>query len=74
MILDLTLPDGNGLDVCAKIKQNPVTSKVPVMILTGSTSKEDRDKAIQAGASACMTKPFDPMELANEVSRLASSS
>ena len=60
IVLDLGLPDMDGLDVCRAIRQR---SAVPVVMLTKRNTPEDRERGLAAGANAYVTKPFDADEL-----------
>ena len=67
IILDLGLPDMDGLDVCRQIRQQ---SAVPIVMLTKRSTEQDRQQGLAAGASAYMTKPFDADELLATVREL----
>jgi len=57
IVLDLMLPDGNGLDICRKIrKQEP---QLPILMLTALSEEEDRIAGLQEGADDYLTKPFN---------------
>ena len=60
LILDLGLPDINGLELCRNILDRYV---VPVIVLTASDNEEDLISALSTGASDYVTKPFSPREL-----------
>lgn len=60
LILDLDLPDIDGLKLCHKIQERYV---VPVIVLTGSDREEDGIAALDFGADDYVTKPFSPKEL-----------
>lgn len=66
-LLDGMMPGVDGYELCARLKANPATSGVPVLFLTAKTQREEQDRAIAAGAVACLTKPFDPLTLAADV-------
>ena len=66
-ILDLTLPDGDGLDFCQEIRQN---SSAYVLMLTGRDDEVDKLVGFRLGADDYMTKPFSPRELAARVEAL----
>ncbi|HCP31707.1 TPA: hypothetical protein DIT45_00380 [Candidatus Acetothermia bacterium] len=59
ILLDLRLPKIDGLEVLAKIKDDNRLRRIPVIVLTISTSQEDMVKAYDSGAASYMTKPVD---------------
>lgn len=63
ILLDLILPDINGLQVLRTLKKNPETKNLPIIVLTGSSDKDNRIKALQYGAVDYITKPFLPEEV-----------
>jgi DNA-binding response OmpR family regulator len=63
-ILDLQLPDADGLDVCRAIRS---TSSLPVVMLTARDEEVDRVTGLELGADDYVTKPFSPRELAARV-------
>ena len=67
IILDLNLPDGNGLDLLKKIRQ---TSDVPVLILTANDTELDEVSGLSLGADDYITKPFSLMVLRLRVEKL----
>ena len=61
VILDLMLPDMDGLEVCRRIRALPgALAQTPVLMLTAKGQEFDRQKGQEAGADKYMTKPFDP--------------
>jgi FixJ family two-component response regulator len=68
LVLDIHLPDMNGLDVLKGIIA--ADQGVPVLIITGETDPELREKALRAGASAFLSKPFDDDQLLKEIHRV----
>lgn len=58
VILDIMLPEMDGFEVCRRIKANPATSHIPVVMLTAKKSGQDQKKGLDAGAAAYVTKPF----------------
>lgn len=57
-LLDVTMPEMNGFQVCERLKQNPVLKDVPVIFLSGMGAMEDKVKGFQAGGVDYITKPF----------------
>jgi len=70
VVLDLNMPDMHGLDVLKFLRSHQQYRDLPVMILTTRGDESSRDAALQAGASAYMTKPFSPGALVSSVSAL----
>jgi two-component system chemotaxis response regulator CheY len=70
VILDLNMPDMHGLDVLRFVRSHDHYKDVPVMVLTTRGDKTSREAALQAGASAYMTKPFSPSALVSSVNEL----
>ncbi|HZQ92630.1 MAG TPA: HD domain-containing phosphohydrolase [Terriglobales bacterium] len=63
ILLDVIMPGRSGYDLCRKLKSDPTTRLVPVVMITGLTSREDRIRGIQAGADEFLSKPIVPEEL-----------
>lgn len=67
IILDVMMPDMNGLDVCKRLRQNPQTARIPIIMFTAKTLIDDKVKGFEAGADDYLTKPTHPAELASRV-------
>jgi DNA-binding response OmpR family regulator len=63
LVLDLMLPDLDGLEVCRRLKENDETKKIPVVMLTARGSEADIVAGIEMGADDYVTKPFSPRVL-----------
>jgi phosphate regulon transcriptional regulator PhoB len=63
MLLDLMLPEMDGLEVCRRLRQNPVTRSVPIVMLTARGDEVDRVLGLEMGADDYVVKPFSPREL-----------
>lgn len=73
VLLDLMLPGQfDGLAVCRRLRSEPATEKVPILIITALDDDESRAKAAEAGATAYYTKPFSPTALLKEITKLRS--
>lgn len=70
IILDLMLPKISGIDILRKLKTNPQTRAIPVVILSSSREKRDLAEAYQAGANSYLFKPMDFDEFASLVQAL----
>ena len=60
ILLDVQLPDANGFDVLAKMRQHPYMKTIPVIMLTGEATREAVIQGLQRGADGYITKPFEP--------------
>jgi CheY-like chemotaxis protein len=58
------MPRMDGLEATRRLKGNPDTASVPVVIVSAFTTRQDRERALQAGASEFVPKPCDPEALA----------
>ena len=63
IILDLMMPEMNGVEVCRALRRNPSTSRIPILMLTARSSEEDKVAGFEVGADDYVTKPFSPKEL-----------
>jgi putative two-component system response regulator len=63
IVLDLVAPRGHGFDVCRRLKDQPKTRFIPVIIVTSQNDRHERLAGIDAGADDFVSKPFDVMEL-----------
>jgi len=67
IILDLMLPDTDGLDICKYLKNHDYLSSIPVIILSAKSDEIDRVIGLELGADDYITKPFSPRELVARV-------
>lgn len=67
ILLDIMLPDEDGYEILAKLKANPRTREIPVIMLTSKTSEFDRVKGLDMGADDYIPKPFGVMELISRI-------
>ena len=70
VVLDIMLPDLDGLQVCQALRNDPSTSKVPILMLTAKGEEADRVRGLELGADDYVTKPFSPKELVARVGAL----
>lgn len=71
MVLDVMMPRMNGFDVLRQLRAHPTLHALPVVILTAKGQAQDRRTAMDAGASAFITKPFSNADVVETVRRLA---
>ena len=70
IILDLMLPEVDGLEVCKILRRDPNTSGIPIIMLTAKAGEVDRVLGLELGADDYLTKPFSPRELVLRVKNL----
>ena len=70
ILLDLMLPEVNGLEVCKLLRRDPATAPIPIIMLTAKASEIDRILGLELGADDYITKPFSPRELVLRVRKL----
>lgn len=66
-LLDIMLPGENGLSLLRRLREDPATAKLPVIMLTAKTSEYDRVKGLDSGADDYISKPFGVMELLSRI-------
>ena len=69
-VVDGVMPGMDGLEVCRRLRASESTALTPIVFLSGRTRKEEVARAIEAGATTTIAKPFDPMTLAADIKRL----
>ena len=66
LLLDIMLPDEDGLEILGKLRANKNTAAIPIIMVTAKTSELDKVKGLDFGADDYITKPFGVMELISE--------
>ncbi|MCB0282070.1 MAG: response regulator [Calditrichae bacterium] len=70
ILLDIMLPKMNGFEVCERIKKNPATRFIPVIMITALKDLKDKIHSLEVGADDFITKPFENVELLTRVKSL----
>lgn len=70
LLLDLMLPDADGLRLVTQLRQNVMTMSLPVIMVTAKTTEIDKVRGLDSGADDYLTKPFSVMELISRVKAL----
>lgn len=70
ILLDVMLPEVDGLEVCKLLRRDPATAGIPIIMLTAKAAEIDRVLGLELGADDYVTKPFSPRELTLRVKNL----
>ena len=70
VVLDLMLPEIDGLEVCKMLRRDPATSVIPIVMVTAKAAEIDRILGLELGADDYITKPFSPRELVLRVKNI----
>lgn len=70
IVLDVMMPQLDGFETLKRLKANPLTSEIPVIMLTAKSQDADVFRGWQSGVDCYLTKPFNPMELLAFVKRI----
>ena len=70
ILLDVMMPGLSGFEVCERLKNNPKTKNIIIIMLTAKGQQSDRDWAISVGTDYFLTKPFSPIELFNLIEKI----
>ncbi len=70
VVLDLMLPEIDGLEVCKMLRRDPDTTRIPIIMLTARAAEVDRIVGLELGADDYVTKPFSPRELVLRVNKV----
>ena len=70
VLLDIMLPDENGYDILKKLRNNPATKRLPIIMVTAKTTEMDMIRGLDEGADDYIKKPFSIMELITRVKAL----
>ena len=70
IVLDVMLPELNGLEVCKMLRRDPATAAIPIIMVTAKAAEIDRVLGLELGADDYVTKPFSPRELVLRVRKI----
>ena len=71
VILDVTLPEMSGYEICQQLRRDPELGQTPVLIMSARSSPAERRKAMALGADAFLAKPFAVHELLDTVNHMS---
>ncbi|GAA6623834.1 response regulator [Scytonema sp. NUACC26] len=67
VLLDVMMPDIDGLALFERLQSHPVTQKIPVILLTAKVQRVDLERFTKLGVAAVIAKPFDPLKLPYQI-------
>lgn len=70
ILLDVSMPDMDGVETLQKLRSQPHTQAIPVIFLTAKVQPADKARFSQLGVTGTIAKPFDPMTLTAEVAEI----
>jgi two-component system phosphate regulon response regulator PhoB len=70
VVLDLMLPEVDGLEVCKRLRRDDATAGIPILMLTARAAEVDRVVGLELGADDYVTKPFSPRELVLRIKKI----
>ena len=70
ILLDVSMPDMDGFQVCEALQADPKTQTIPVIVLTAKVLPTDRHRFAQLEVAGVITKPFDPMTIWSQVAEI----
>jgi CheY-like chemotaxis protein len=70
IMMDIMMPEMDGLEAVKKLKSDPQTAGIPVMMLTACADKDSEENSFSSGAASFVKKPFDPEDLLTKVKTL----
>ena len=70
IVLDIQLPDINGLEVLKRIRAHPVGKNIPIIAMTSYAMSGDKDRLMEAGCTAYIEKPIDPMRVIGQIEQV----
>ncbi len=70
IVMDIMMPQMNGLQAARLIRENPKTRSIPVIAVTALTSSEEREECFQSGCNDYIGKPFTSRQLASRIEKL----
>jgi two-component system, cell cycle response regulator DivK len=70
ILMDVQLPKMSGIDATRKIRAEPATAQTPILVITSFALSGDEQKAIEAGATGYLAKPYSPIDLLGRIRKL----
>jgi CheY-like chemotaxis protein len=73
IVMDCMMPELDGFETCARLKSDPSTRDIPVIFLTARADASAQTRCMALGALGCIAKPFNPLQLGDQIGALLAS-
>ena len=70
VLLDISMPGMDGIELCKRLRQLPATARVPIVMLTALDTPQRREQSKAAGADDFWVKPFKPMQITKDIAKI----
>ncbi len=70
ILLDLSMPEMDGFQLCEELQADSITQKIPVIVLTAKVLESDRDRLADLDVAGIITKPFKPLQVWKQVAEI----
>lgn len=70
ILLDIQLPDMNGLEVLKELRKSEINGEIPIIAITSYAMSGDRERLLEAGCNGYIEKPIDPVIIINQISEI----
>jgi CheY-like chemotaxis protein len=70
VLLDISMPGMDGIELCQRLRQLPATAQVPIVMLTALDTPQRREQSQAAGADDFWVKPFKPMQITKDIAKI----
>ena len=70
ILLDVMMPEMDGIQVYQQLRANVHTQNIPVILLTAKVQNSDREQFVQLGVAGMIAKPFDPILIADQIAQI----
>ena len=70
ILLDIQLPDMDGLEVLKELRRSGIDDEIPIIAITSYAMSGDRERLLEAGCSGCIEKPIDPINIINQIRKI----
>ncbi len=70
ILVDISIPDMDGFEMCEQLQADPRTQQIPVIVLTAKVLSSDRDRFTELEVAGIISKPFDPLTIWSQIAEM----